>query len=644
MADVHLRILQSPFQNAFFRELAEAMVAEATQLGCPAELVTSVVDIEPDDVFVLLPTHEYAALEGTHWLSEPRFVGRCIGLTAEQPGSHFFDQNVHYGARLAAVLDFSRHAVRAYRTRGIAAEHLRFGWTPTWDTFDAHPERDLDMLFLGCATPRREHELAKLGRLLWSRRSRLIMSDNAAPNITDHAAFVTGAAKRDLLASTRVLLNVHQSDESYFEWLRAIEAAHCGAVMVSETSLHPEPFTHDEHVVFSSLAALPLTVQSLLDDEDRLARIRRSAYDLIREHPFAEGMERLVSIAEDVARQAPAPGTGVRVGPTRPAPLRQQLTAPWERDRDGTDVVRQAIREIRLDLADLRRRVTADPTVDPTPVVTYRTPAWHRHSSPRVSVIMALYNHEPYVAEALESAASGTFSDVEIVVTDDGSTDGSKAAVLEWLRRSPHVAATLVSHPVNQGLPRARNTAFRHARGELVFVLDADNALVPTGMARLVDALDANPDAAFAYGMLQRFDASGPLGLMGVWPWEPWRLRYYNYIDAMALIRADVLRSLGGYTTDRRLHGWEDYDLWCRIAENNAAAAHVQTVVGRYRSSATSMLSLTNISQDAGWDALREHSPRLMSGALEHGTDGFLDWLDQVRTAQTMRATWLQEA
>lgn len=643
MAEPRLRVLQSPFQNAFFRELADALVDEAVRLGCAADVVTSMVDVAPEDVFVVLPTHEYATLEGTHWLDDPRIAGRCIGVTAEQPSSHFFDRDVQFAGRLAAVLDFSQHTVAAYRARGVAAEHVRFGWTPTWDTFDAHAEPELDLLFLGCATPRREYELAKLGRLLWSRRSRLVMSDNATPNIADHAAFSTGRAKRELLAGTRVLVNIHQADEPYFEWLRATEAAHCGAVIVSETSLHTEPFAHDEHVVFSSLATLPLIVESIMDDPDRWIAIRTNAYQLIREHPFAEGVERLLSIAADVARTAPPVGDGLRVGPTRPAPLRQRLTAPWERDRDGTDVVRQAIREIRLDLADLRRRMSVDQRVDPTPVVAYRTPAWDRHSSPRVSVIMALYNHEPYVAEALESAASGTFTDLEIVVTDDGSTDGSQAAVQEWLGRSPHVAATLVKHPVNEGLPQARNTAFQHTRGELVFVLDADNALVPTGMRRLVEALDAAPGAAFAYGMLQRLDASGPLGLMGVWPWEPWRLRYYNYIDAMALIRADVLRSLGGYTTDRRLHGWEDYDLWCRIAENDATAAHVPTVVGRYRSSATSMLSLTNISQDAGWEALRERSPRLMSGALEYRSDEFLDWLDQVQTAQLTRAAWLRD-
>ncbi|MEU5691043.1 glycosyltransferase family 2 protein [Actinosynnema sp. NPDC020468] len=641
MAEPRLRVLQSPFQNAFFHELADALVAEATALGADAEVVTTMVETEPDDVFVLLPTHEYAALEGSHWLENERIAQRVIGITAEQPSSSHFDTNVHLGGRLAAVFDFSKHAVEAYEARGVRARHLQFGWTPSWDRFDATRERDLDVLFLGCGTPRREHALAKLGRRLWSTNSRLIISDNAAPNTSDHGGFVTGEKKRDLLAGTKVLLNIHQAEEPYFEWLRAVEAAHTGAVTLSETSLHTEPFVGGEHLEFSALSALPHRLDALLDDPDRLAALRLAAYGLIKETPFARGVERLLEVAKDVRRGARP--VALHVGPTRPGPFRPNLVAPWERERDGTDVVRQAIREIRLDLVDLRRRVSADPSIDPTPVVDLRTPSWDRRPKPRVSVIMALYNHEPYVVEALESAASGSYTDLEIVVTDDGSTDGSGAAVREWMLRSPQVAATLVRHPVNRGLPRARNTSIAHARGELVFVLDADNAITPTGLERLVAALDADPEAAFAYGVLQRFDPTGPLGLMGVWPWEPWRFRYYNYIDAMALVRAEALADLGGYTVDRRLHGWEDYQLWCRIAENGGHAAHVQTVVGRYRSSATSMLSLTNVSTDAGYDALRESCPRVMSGALELSGDRLADWLNDVRGARTLRDGWLTD-
>ena len=74
----------------------------------------------------------------------------------------------------------------------------------------------------------------------------------------------------------------------------------------------------------------------------------------------------------------------------------------------------------------------------------------------------------------------------------------------------PSVPAVLVRHRWNRGLPHARNTALDFARAPLTFVLDADNVLYPHGLARLAAALASEPDASFAYGILQCFDGSGP--------------------------------------------------------------------------------------------------------------------------------------
>ena len=75
--------------------------------------------------------------------------------------------------------------------------------------------------------------------------------------------------------------------------------------------------------------------------------------------------------------------------------------------------------------------------------------------------------------------------------------------------------------------------------------------------------------AALAFGILEQFNQTGPIGLTNIFPWEPKRFRTGNYIDAMALVRSSILRKLGGYTIDDRLHGWEDFDLWCRVASRS---------------------------------------------------------------------------
>jgi glycosyltransferase involved in cell wall biosynthesis len=179
------------------------------------------------------------------------------------------------------------------------------------------------------------------------------------------------------------------------------------------------------------------------------------------------------------------------------------------------------------------------------------------------------------------------------------------------------VPARLLRHVVNRGLPAARNTALAHARAERCFVLDSDNAVLPHGLARLAEALDADPGAAFAYGMLAMFDQDGAHGLRSRHPWAPRRLRHANPIDAMALIRTAVARELGGWTTDERLHGWEDYDLWCAVAERGGHGAFVPEIVARYRVSDASMsASLSDLSTASAYAALIERHPRLMAGVV----------------------------
>jgi hypothetical protein len=150
----------------------------------------------------------------------------------------------------------------------------------------------------------------------------------------------------------------------------------------------------------------------------------------------------------------------------------------------------------------------------------------------------------------------------------------------------------------------------------MAFMLDADNETYPLALEHLVAALDADATADAAYGMLEQFSSQGAVGLLSQFPWKPERLRTGNVIDAMALWRTSRLRALGGFTIDRRLHGWEDYDLWCRLAEQGGHATLVPEVLARYRVSPHSMLSVTNISTRSAVSVLIERYPKLMSGVV----------------------------
>jgi glycosyltransferase involved in cell wall biosynthesis len=115
--------------------------------------------------------------------------------------------------------------------------------------------------------------------------------------------------------------------------------------------------------------------------------------------------------------------------------------------------------------------------------------------SPRVSVIMAAYNEERFLAEAVESVLAQSFADFELIITDDGSTDATPGLAQTFAERDPErVRVIRAEH--NQGKPFALNRALAVRRGELIAWLDGDDAMLPEKLARQVAALDANPDAA----------------------------------------------------------------------------------------------------------------------------------------------------
>ncbi|MFZ4719521.1 MAG: glycosyltransferase [Ilumatobacteraceae bacterium] len=305
-----LNVVLSPFQNAFFAELAEVVVAELEQAAVECRLVTEPDTIAPDerDVFVLLPPHEWVTVEGDAWLQDDRLAARTIGIGAEQPGSPFFERNASIGRRLGVLFDFSARAVDAFRVGGLEARHLPFGYTARWDRFTDDGNLDgPDVLFMGNFKARRLDALARMAPALGRHRSHLVLGDNTAPNTGSSRWFVAGEDKRRLLASTKVLLNIHQAGEPYFEWLRFTEAALAGAVVLTEPSTHCDPYLTGRDFVEAGADELADALDALLADDATRRQVRRHAYESVRANPFAKGVRGLVEAAAELtARPVPA--------------------------------------------------------------------------------------------------------------------------------------------------------------------------------------------------------------------------------------------------------------------------------------------------------------------------------------------------
>jgi hypothetical protein len=623
-------------QNHFFVEIVEAIRCELDALGVSSTVHRDGFPEErPDRVYVLIPPHEWFALDGARHRPTRAQLKRTVFICAEQPGTSFFDDDVALAPLAGAVLDVNADSVTEFARRGIkGVGHFPFGWTAAWSHVpvddagepDLDPgKRDVDVLHLGIFSPKRATAIAAAGFPFSHWRCRLILSDADAPNSEQQQNFAIEEAKWDALRRAKVLLNIHVADRPYFEWQRIVQAVSNACAVVSEHSVGIEPLRAGEHLLVGRSEALGLLSHGLLSDDGERQRIAREAYVFLREElPFRRSVERLVGAAESVL------GSQTNASTATPWPKLTSPAAPMTKPPEVTrfpsvtqdvdaSVLRAGLKDLRLELMDLKRELTRlgselrDRRPPPLVELDRETRAW-KPATPRISVIVPLYNYENHIAHALESVASSRYRDVEVVVVDDGSSDGSLAAARRFLSSHEGLPARIVRHPVNRGLGPARNTGVAFARGELAFMLDADNILYRHGLERLVESLDAEGDAAFAYGMLGMYSDTGPVGLRSHYPWRPERLRTGNYIDAMALWRLEVLRRLGGYAVDRRLHGWEDYDLWCRAADAGYRGGFVPEVIARYRATQHSMLSVTNISAQTAVSLLIERSPRLFAG------------------------------
>ncbi|HZX56938.1 MAG TPA: glycosyltransferase family 2 protein, partial [Ilumatobacteraceae bacterium] len=143
-----------------------------------------------------------------------------------------------------------------------------------------------------------------------------------------------------------------------------------------------------------------------------------------------------------------------------------------------------------------------------------------------------------------------------------------------------------------------------------VMVMDADNAIYPSCLRKLADALGSHPDVDAAYAILEDF--GDQRNIRSALAWDVNRLCRANYIDAQAMFRKTAWERLGGYRADDDfVYGWEDWDLWLRLAATGGQAMLVTQILGRYRVQQGSMIALTNLATDGAIAAMRDRYPTL---------------------------------
>lgn len=184
---------------------------------------------------------------------------------------------------------------------------------------------------------------------------------------------------------------------------------------------------------------------------------------------------------------------------------------------------------------------------------------------PKVSVVIPAYNAMTYLPETVESVLKQTFTDFEVLIVNDGSSDN----IVQWVTQIANSHVRLISQE-NQGLPGARNTGIAQAEGEYVAFLDADDLWEPTKLEKQVRCFEERPAVGLVYTWTALIDASGKsigrvfASYLEGNVWEQIVVDDMISNGSSAMVRRRCFETVGVF--DPNLTSAEDRDMWTRLA------------------------------------------------------------------------------
>lgn len=184
-------------------------------------------------------------------------------------------------------------------------------------------------------------------------------------------------------------------------------------------------------------------------------------------------------------------------------------------------------------------------------------------TQPLVSIVTPSYNQAKYLRATIESVFGQTYPNIEYIVVDGGSTDGSAEIIREYAGR----LAYWVSEP-DEGQTHAINKGFAKATGQYLAWLNSDDTYQPEAVAEAIAFLQAHPDVGLVYGDANYIDAEGrPYGRFPAAQTSYQQLRrgYVHIPQQSSFWRAELWRQVG--PLDPKMYFAMDYDLWLRLAK-----------------------------------------------------------------------------
>lgn len=223
-------------------------------------------------------------------------------------------------------------------------------------------------------------------------------------------------------------------------------------------------------------------------------------------------------------------------------------------------------------------------------------------AKPLVSVVVVTFNSSKTVVETLESVKNQTYSNMELIVTDDSSVDSTVDICKHWLNMNKEAfqGVKIIESKKNTGITANRNRGNYAASGEWIKHVDGDDKLLPTCISDYVEFVTNNSDANIIFS---------PLKVFGEGDLEKWTLLLktnFKFVFSLSsrdlkvllcktnlfpapslFVQADFFRKVGGY--DEEIRDLEDWPFWVKAAFHDAQFAYIDDPTVEYRISATSL-------------------------------------------------------
>lgn len=196
---------------------------------------------------------------------------------------------------------------------------------------------------------------------------------------------------------------------------------------------------------------------------------------------------------------------------------------------------------------------------------------------PKISVIMGIYNCSNTLSEAIDSILNQSFSDWELIMCDDGSTDNTFQIATTFQKQFPN-KIILLKNNKNYGLNFTLNKCLKSASGEYIARMDGDDRCSEDRFEKEITTLEQELDISIVSSDMQLFDETGIWGLVRYpeYPSKDDFLHGSPFCHASSMVRKDALEAVNGYSVEKKYLRVEDYHLWVKMYEKGYKGKNIQ--------------------------------------------------------------------